>query len=230
MIMSCIPHHRCHTQCGRQSFSKWNACHSAQSNIERAAFHIADSRAWCAMDFTLETQLIVKWGNQTWCPKQKVVDEQRFFQLNKWDRGFIRWVTGRSLDLRASSKEKETGSVNCSYGDEVVQRRQDACDDALEMALQPQDGEPDDEPPTKKKKVRRKARDADGHLCPEILPIKLPEVDGNELEVKVLFEGAQTSAVWIEMELTAMAHLKTGIVNSNKKERKSKALIEKKDS
>jgi hypothetical protein len=77
-----------------------------------------------SMAFTLETQIVIKWGDptQTWAPKQCEVDGMRFFEFSKWDRGLVKFATGRSLDLRKGAANK--ASVDCEFLDKVLTRRQ----------------------------------------------------------------------------------------------------------
>ena len=112
------------------------------------------------MDFTIESQQVVKYGDQTWTPAQITVDEVIYFQFCKWDRAFVKWVTGKSLDLR---KDKSAGSADCEYMDQVLSRRQAACDDALHAALH------DEGDQGKAKKRRKRASASDGHLVHRVL-------------------------------------------------------------
>ena len=112
------------------------------------------------MDFTLETHLVVKYGDQTWALTQVTVDDVIYFQFGKWDRGFVKWVTGKSLDLR---KDKTAGSADCRFLDQLIARRQTACDDALDAALHH-----DDDESSQVKKRRRRAKSSDDHLVPKV--------------------------------------------------------------
>ena len=170
-----------------------------------------------AMDFTLESQIVVKYGDQTWSPPQITIDEVRYFQFSKWDRHFVRWVTGKSLDLR---KDKSAGSADCEYLDKILHRRQTACDDALHAALH--HGE---EGQSKTKKRRRRANSSDAHLVSRVLNMTLPEVPDEGLAeklVRILFDGAGTANIYMEMHEDILYHLKKGIQQSSRNDRSRK--------
>ena len=169
------------------------------------------------MDFTLETHLVVKYGDQTWALTQVTVDDVIYFQFGKWDRGFVKWVTGKSLDLR---KDKTAGSADCSFLDQLIARRQTACDDALDAALHH-----DDDDSSQVKKRRRRAKSCDDHLVPKVLNMSLPPVPEEDLPeklVRILFDGAGTASIYMEMHQDILYHLKKGIQHSSKSERRKK--------
>ena len=169
------------------------------------------------MDFTLETHLVVKYGDQTWAPTQVTVDDVIYFQFGKWDRGFVKWVTGKSLDLR---KDKTAGSADCRFLDQLIARRQTACDDALDAALHH-----DDDESSQVKKRRRRAKSSDDHLVPKVLNMSLPPVPEEDLPeklVRILFDGAGTASIYMEMHQDILYHLKKGIQHSSKSERRKK--------
>ena len=171
------------------------------------------------MDFTIESQQVVKYGDQTWTPAQITVDEVIYFQFSKWDRAFVKWVTGKSLDLR---KDKSAGSADCEYMDQVLSRRQAACDDALHAALH------DEGDQGKAKKRRKRASASDGHLVHRVLNMTLPEVPEENLAeklVRILFDGAGTANIYMEMHEDVLYHLKKGINHSSRiaRDRRKKA-------
>ena len=168
------------------------------------------------MDFTFETHLVVKYGDQIWAPAQLRVDDQTFFQFSKWDRGFVKFATGKSLDLR---KDKTACSTNCEFMDQILARRQSACDDALHAALA------GDEEGQKTKRLRRRANASDAHLVPKVLNMSLPAVaeEGlGERLVRVLFEGASTASIYMQMSEDIVDHLRKGIQHSSRHERSRK--------
>ena len=170
-----------------------------------------------AMDFRIENQLVVKYGDQTWAPAQITFEEVTYFQFSKWDRHFVKWVTGKSLDLR---KDKTAGSADCEYLDKILQRRQTACDDALHAAIHH-----DEDGQAKTKKRRRRANASDAHLVPKVLNMILPEVPEEGLAeklVRILFDGAGTANIYMEMHEDILYHLKKGIQHSTRKDRSRK--------
>ena len=175
------------------------------------------------MAFTLETQLVVAWSGEdgkrtTWCPKQQVVDDTRFFEFSKWDRGFVRWVTGKSLDLRKNTNNQ--ASADCEFLDKLLKSRQSLVDATLHEVLC------QDDAGGESRKRRKRAGMSDSHLCPRVLQFTLPAVgeEGvDELPVQILYDGAGASIMWMEFSHAVSAHLKKGVELSTKKERKGKS-------
>lgn len=179
-------------------------------------------------DFALEQVVVVKWkdgkGTHTWNPNQQLVDDERFFEFSKWDRGFVKWVCGKSLDLRAQSIES-TATADCKFMDRVIEIRQSVADEALHQALLPSEGEEEDGK-RKKTKRRKRASQSDSHLCPKVLTMELPGVEEEGLQprsVKVLFDGSGSASIWMEFNKDILMHLRAGVVHSDKNQRKSKA-------
>ena len=67
-------------------------------NMEPAA----DEHEGGLQTFSLSKECVVKHGKFTWVPTQKVEQEIVWFCINKWDRHFVRFCTGKALDLRSS--------------------------------------------------------------------------------------------------------------------------------
>ena len=112
-------------------------------------------------DLELTTCWKVVCGTTSWTPEQKIHNAQPWFLLRKWDRQFVKFMTGKALDLRAN---REGSSVNSPFMDELFGRRQQACNHALFDAYQLND---DDENPSQlKKKLKRSCTAADLHLLP----------------------------------------------------------------
>ena len=107
--------------------------------------------------------------------------------------------------------------------DKVLSRRQSACDDALHAALHH-----DDEEQGKAKRRRKRANSSDGHLVPRVLNMNLPEVPEEGLAeklVRILFDGAGTANMYMEMHEDVLYHLKKGIQHSKRiaRDRRKKA-------
>ena len=150
----------------------------------------------------------------SWIPEQKMYQDQQWFLLGKWDRHFVKFMTGKALDLRAN---REGSSVNSVFMDEVFSRRQQACNSALSDVYQLNDDE-DNQP---KKKLKRSCTAADVHLMPSVVTMMLPEAPGfSERQVKVLVEGIKTTNMWLPLDLEVLSHIKAGVMNSDVKPRK----------
>ena len=64
------------------------------------------------MSMELVRQYKIVSEGAVWTPTQKEENGKTWFAFAKWDRGFVHWVTGKSLDLR---KEKDGGTVNTKF-------------------------------------------------------------------------------------------------------------------
>ena len=87
-----------------------------------------------------------------------------------------------------------------------------ACDDALHAALHH-----DNEDQSKAKKRRKRASASDGHLVPRVINMNLPAVPEEDLAeklVRILFDGAGTANIYMEMHEDILHHLKKGIQHS----------------
>jgi hypothetical protein len=148
-----------------------------------------------------------------WIPDTKVVDGVAYCRVNKWDRGFVRFATAKTL--------KEHQNANVQFVDELIRLRNNACDALFRSNQQPAQTEQHEADGQVSKKRRqayvRKARSSDGCFLPASMTMVLPDVarhDGEVLrgfECKVLFEGIRTSNLYIEMNADVMNYIYCGV-------------------
>ncbi|CAE7271351.1 unnamed protein product [Symbiodinium sp. CCMP2592] len=142
--------------------------------------------------FEIVTKQVVVLGDRSWMPTQKSVDDRGFCAVSKWSPQLVKMITGKRLDLRSGQGES-SGSLNIKLFDDLIEKRQAACDKLLEEALR--DDEADDEPKKKKsKKDKVKALAKHLHLLPAIVDIT---IDGFQLSI--LSEGLSTGSIFVEM-------------------------------
>ena len=145
-------------------------------------------RAAATMSMELIRQYKLASQHATWTPTQKEEAGKSWFAFSKWDRGFVYWVTGKSLDLR---KEKEGGTVNAKFCQDLLEVRQKACDAALAQAISDED-----EPSAKGRKLRARTKER-GPLAPHSIRIETPAYGEVEaLQAMALFEGVGTQQMW----------------------------------
>lgn len=94
----------------------------------------------------LETRTVVAMEgvktDKLWTPTQKQLHGSTWLLVSKWDRGFVKFVKGKALNLKGAD-------CNVAFLDELKRRRQEVCDDFLQQALQPPE-EANDNAPRKK--------------------------------------------------------------------------------
>ena len=152
-----------------------------------------------------------------WIPGQKIESGKVWFCFSKWDRGFVHFCQGKSLDLR---RDKEGASVDTVFMADLLDRRQKACNAAVAAATHISDDEAELPKKRPKKKSQRKASMRHASLAPHSVEVELPPVtteDGLQLEarkVSVLFEGAGTGTLWLELTKENVEHVRRGIISS----------------
>ena len=157
----------------------------------------------CKFDWVLETQF---------------VDGLHFVKLQKYDRGFVRFVHGIALDRRNRSNIED---VNCKYFDRLLAARNRVCDDALVTASRTDD----DVLGTSRKRARKaKASDA---LC-LIDRVQMISMDGQagSITARVLVDDIRTSTLWIECTVQVFDHLKSEILAEKTGEQESSKVDE----
>ncbi len=143
-----------------------------------------------------------------WVPTSKVVEDVEFMCISKWDRGFVFFCTGKSLDLRKGAASR----INVPFVDELKGLRDSECDRALAQALYCGDGS--DEGPPKK---ARKATKADAVLVQRILELKVPRFgdDGAAADgvytMRTLFTPCD-GGVWIELNEENLNFVRGGVL------------------
>ena len=145
-----------------------------------------------------------------WLPEVQEVSGIQFVKVDKWDRGLVRFTTGKGLSFRASKKH----DANVRFLEDLQRRRTAACDAAVQEAYATQDAFD----PRPKKKLRR-AKPSDRDIAPAILQVECPEVQRGEytlgpVTMAMLF-GIKNAPLWIECTVPNMEYLRHGILASH---------------
>lgn len=140
---------------------------------------------------TIEHKLVVKMEGKTpWTPVVKVIGNQQFIHVHKWDRSFTKFMTGKSLDLRAGNNHSIHGTNVGDYLEHLCDLRNIASNNAAIAELS--------ECGSKKRRIQA----SDSALVP-VTSISLPEacLDGVTFEpakVQVAFAISGTTDLWLE--------------------------------
>lgn len=153
-----------------------------------------------------------------WLPECKVQSGITFVKLSKWDRGFVRFLTSRALDLG----DKGT-YASFEFFDELCTRRDIAFDAALgNLARQAEEdaaeaGQP--QRPQKRVRQNRRARSSDSHVLPAYVAIDhphidLPEADWLPVRIHVLIDGLRTRTLFAELDAKVLDCIREGCARS----------------
>jgi hypothetical protein len=133
----------------------------------------------------------------TWLPETKAVNGMVFAKVEKWDRAFVRFSTGKALCLsRGQSK-----FANSPIVDQMVDLRQKKCDELLQEALRTEDDADDFVPDRCKRRRKRKPRvckPVDLVLIDAVIDV-LVDVGPDQWSVKMLSDGLGSHVVWFEL-------------------------------
>ena len=178
------------------------------------------------MSVTVQTAALIKIEGkpaQTWLANTRSVavhdgEDMVFVQLDKWERGFVKFVTGKSLTWK--SKTQEANNVNCKFLDTLQQLRTRAANKAFNDAIAANEDGGDDEPKPKKPRQRKANRDDEAVIDDTVLTLQLPELIGdtsnvlaNSVTMKVLW-GVKNDVVWVELKEENLNYIRQGIMQS----------------
>ena len=165
----------------------------------------------------IESRPVLLLANRQWAPDMKLVGGRDFVSISKWNRGFVRFMTGKALDLR-KDKEGQSGSVDSPVIDKILEQRQNSANELLLEALN-MDGSGDEDPnPPKKKK--RKAQRATAKDAIHVPPIMDVNIDGHKMAI--LYEGLGMFNFWMELTEVNLNWLNDKLKDANVKSRKAK--------
>ena len=146
------------------------------------------------MSLELENLIVVRYKDtpdakrtNEWVPKQKLEHEKHWMCFSKWDRHFVRFCSGKSLDLRAG---KPSATVDTQFMDEVFAARQSACNLAAQESLRVSNDEADNGPRRKVARKGFKATAKHATVAPHAIEVTLPQVGSlPPRKAWALFEG-----------------------------------------
>ena len=138
----------------------------------------------------------------TWFPEVQNVGGVPYAKITKWDRGYVRFSTGKTLKL---VKGKST-AFNSPIIDQLKVARQTACNKALVEANRLDD--PDEVATPVRAGRKRKARPtvckpSDLHLIPAVVRAEFD----SEWTLRMLTTGLATKVMWIELNAENMEQL-----------------------
>ena len=181
------------------------------------------------MSISIQTSAIIKIASDgckrahTWLANTRSVpvhdgEDMVFVQLDKWERGFVKFVTGKPLTFK--SEIQEANNVNCKFLDTLQRLRTRAANKAFSDAIAANEDGGDDEPKPKKPRQRQAKRDDEAVIDDTVLTLQLPELVGdggnviaNSVTLKVLW-GVKNDVVWIELKEDNLQYIRQGILQS----------------
>ena len=154
-----------------------------------------------------------------WVPKIEVVEhdgaEMEFFKVGKWDRQFVRFCTGKALDLRGATKH----NINSGFMDQLSLDFVKACNDAVQAALIV--SAVVDEPSKKKPKTVAKPTDymlTTPYVDVEVPPQKSGDITIDPKVLKMKFDPPKAGKgrrqnLWIELTVQNLEYLRAAILS-----------------
>ncbi|CAE7684490.1 unnamed protein product [Symbiodinium sp. CCMP2592] len=103
-----------------------------------------------------------------WLVKTKEVEDKLFLQIDKWDRSFVQFVTGNTVQLK---KEKDPHHLSIKAFQELLDLRKEACDRAYNRHIRDAAATAGDKEPQ-----YRNAREADVYVAGRTVVMECPEV------------------------------------------------------
>ena len=158
-----------------------------------------------AHKLTIETLVGCKLNDsEIWIPKTKMIGNTKVMLLSKWDRGLTRFMTGKSLDLRATKTKSLNNTAAGAYFDELCRQRKVACEKAVISAHSTDDGN------GKQKRRRVTLSDSMSHLSP-LVDISLPEVVEPAMPKRIVQVAFGTGPeIWLEVNETNLLQVIRG--------------------
>ena len=155
----------------------------------------------------IQTTFVVKNtcnGKTPWLVTSQQVEGDQYVLLDKWNRDFTKFVTGKALDLRNCDKT----SINNDFFDNLLVERNSKSKDAVREATQV-----DEE-----------------HGSSSTVEIILPEVSFGDAEFKArsvrALWGVKSTELWVFLDADVLEHIRMGILESlNNKGRPSRKRV-----
>ena len=91
-------------------------------------------------------------SKKPWIPQTKIVEGKKFICISKWDAGFVKFATGKSMERRAS-KPNNTG--NFDILDEIKRLRLESCNAKVQSLIAEASVDLPEEPKAKKQKQQQ---------------------------------------------------------------------------
>ena len=145
-------------------------------------------------------------SKKPWIPQTKIVEGKKFICISKWDAGFVKFATGKSMERRAS-KPNNTG--NFDILDEIKRLRLESCNAKVQSLIAEASVDLPEEPKAKKQKQQHKARDSDYVIGGTWISVALPPKDGVPGHTMDVLWSVTSPVVWMEYTIENLQYLKT---------------------
>ncbi|OLP75520.1 hypothetical protein AK812_SmicGene44665 [Symbiodinium microadriaticum] len=130
-----------------------------------------------------------------WLVKTKTVEDKLFVEIDKWDRAFVPFVTGKPIQLK---KEKEPHHLSIKAFQELLDLRKEACDRAYNRHIREAAATAGDKEPP-----HRNAREADVYVAGRTVEMECPEVVFGEETMPaqriVTIWSVKDPVLWVEL-------------------------------
>jgi hypothetical protein len=167
--------------------------------------------------FEIAEVSVIKHGKITWIPDVKIINDRKFIALNKWNRDFVRFVMGKSLDMRNT----QLNQVNSEFFDSLLAARKKASIQAVVDALDCEEKPGQVADTLDKPSNGRRARMSQkppvwswATLCssePLATPIVTITVQGYSMDVKT---DLRSNVLWVELLTENIAFIQAGVQSS----------------
>ena len=169
----------------------------------------------------MEQRYVVSNQNvKAWVATTQKIGAVTYIKICKWDRNFVKFCTGQSLDLRKSSRFDICGG----FIDKLSKDHQQACNDAVRQAFNL--FEEDDSPSKKNWKQVATPSHIDlvaGHVWIDVPPQTLDGVTLDPKLLRIKFDPCRKGKgrkeyMWVELSAANLEYLRMAVVNMGKHE------------
>ena len=169
----------------------------------------------------MEQRYVVSNQNvKAWVATTQKMRDVTYIKICKWDRNFVKFCTGQSLDLRKSSRFDICGG----FIDKLSKDHQQACNDAVRQAFNL--FEENDSPSKKNLKQVATPSHSDlvaGHVWINVPPQTLDGVTLDPQLIRVKFDPCRKGKgrkeyMWVELSRANLEYLRMAVVNMGKHE------------
>ena len=158
--------------------------------------------------FDIADVTIIKHGKVIWIPETKTVNGMQFIGLSKWNRDFVKFVTGKGLGFGNT----QSNQVNSAFFDNVLAARKQASIEAVTKALEYDEApEGDLQQEGSKRRAKRSKKHSWSVLCSsEALADPVIEIVADGFSMQVLTE-LRSNMVWVELTKNNLAFIQKGV-------------------
>ena len=141
---------------------------------------------------------------QTWVAETKELDGNTFVKIDKWNRPFVSFVTGKALQLQAG---REAHHLSIPAFGKLLDARKDACAELYQATVREAAAAAGDPEPQ-----ARQPREADCYLTGRVVTMRLPAVEfegdtADAIEMRALW-SISAPEMWVELTEANMDYLR----------------------